>query len=59
MLQADVVRSGLGLAVMAHPPATESDLTLEDFLRITAEHNDRLPEHAVGTCLRASVYPYA
>ena len=47
--QADVsLSSSEGAPVMAHPPATESDLTLEHFLRLTGEHNAAHPDRAVG-----------
>lgn len=47
--QADVLLSAnTGQPVMAHPPATHSDLSLKDFLRICAEHNERDPKNAVG-----------
>jgi hypothetical protein len=47
--QADVILpSSGGVPIMAHPPATESDLTLEHFLHLTGEHNANHPDRAVG-----------
>ena len=33
---------------MAHPPATDSDLSLEQFLFLTGDHNTKHPDRAVG-----------